>query len=356
MLPDGERWVRLVVYGQSFILHQIRKMVGTALAVFRGAAPEDAIASALRREGDVATPMAPELGLFLAETVYSHYNATWAGDNGRDDDDDDDDDDEDEEEGGEGDGVKNGQGDKKDGDDASNKIDPALRQQHREYMEQQARQKQKLKKKRECLSLGAWGDAAEKFKVREPFFFGRFFPSPSPLLFSLALSLSLFLSLSLSLSSSLPFSSFSSSSSTRTSPASTPSAGPTRSGSARSTTATSTSRAGAARDAGAPTPAGRGSGKPRWSARWSRAGAPEKRGARGSSASGGGGGGGDRAQRSGGRGRGGGGAGGRGGGGAGGRGGGFNKQPAAAAASAAPPPARSPTGYDDASMAAEWSD
>lgn len=150
----------MVVFGQSFILHQIRKMVGTALAVFRGAAPDDAIASALRKEGDVATPMAPELGLFLAETVYSHYNATWAGDNGRDDDDDDDEDD-DEVDGGKDEGVK-----KNDDADASKDIDPALPQQHREYLEHQAKQKQSQKQKRESLSLGAWGDSAENFKVR----------------------------------------------------------------------------------------------------------------------------------------------------------------------------------------------
>jgi len=182
VLPDGQRWVRLVVFGQSFILHQIRKMVGTAVAVFRGAAPEDAIASALRREGDVATPMAPELGLFLAETVYSHYNATWAGENGREDDDDDDEDDEDEEE----------EAEKVRIDAAVANIDPALQEQHRAYLEQQ--QKQNQKKKRECLSLGLWGDAAEKFKVRERVFFFRnflffcetlfFFRSTSPSSFS----------------------------------------------------------------------------------------------------------------------------------------------------------------------------
>lgn len=45
---NGQPWVRLVVIGQSFMLHQIRKMVGLAMAVYRGAAPVDAIPIALR--------------------------------------------------------------------------------------------------------------------------------------------------------------------------------------------------------------------------------------------------------------------------------------------------------------------
>lgn len=66
--------MRLVVIGQSFLLHQIRKMVGTAVAVMRGVAPADAIPLALSKERDIVTPMAPELGLFLDECYYTSYN------------------------------------------------------------------------------------------------------------------------------------------------------------------------------------------------------------------------------------------------------------------------------------------
>jgi tRNA pseudouridine38-40 synthase len=71
------RWVRMQVHGQSFLLNQIRKMVGLAVAVFRGTAPEDAIELALDPCVDLSTPMAPELGLFLAECKFDVYNSRY---------------------------------------------------------------------------------------------------------------------------------------------------------------------------------------------------------------------------------------------------------------------------------------
>lgn len=46
---DGIEFVRLQVIGQSFMLHQIRKMVGLAVAIMRGAAPESVMDFALRK-------------------------------------------------------------------------------------------------------------------------------------------------------------------------------------------------------------------------------------------------------------------------------------------------------------------
>ncbi|KAH7429863.1 hypothetical protein KP509_09G069000 [Ceratopteris richardii] len=70
-------FIRCVIVGQSFMLHQIRKMVGLAIAIFRGFAPESIIETALRRDKRITIPTAPELGLFLDECMYPTYNQKW---------------------------------------------------------------------------------------------------------------------------------------------------------------------------------------------------------------------------------------------------------------------------------------
>ena len=47
---QGRQWVRLEVVGQSFMMHQIRRMVGMALAEFRGAAPPGSLELALNAQ------------------------------------------------------------------------------------------------------------------------------------------------------------------------------------------------------------------------------------------------------------------------------------------------------------------
>ena len=71
---DGEQFVRCQVVGQSFMLHQIRKLIGTMLAVMRGNLTEDDQKFALLTREFAPTPMAPELGLFLCECIYKAYN------------------------------------------------------------------------------------------------------------------------------------------------------------------------------------------------------------------------------------------------------------------------------------------
>ena len=69
--------MRIVIIGQSFMLHQIRKMVGMAVAIMRGDAPEGCIRTALQPRRTVPTPMAPEVGLFLNECYYDAYNTRY---------------------------------------------------------------------------------------------------------------------------------------------------------------------------------------------------------------------------------------------------------------------------------------
>lgn len=98
---DASEWVLLEVEGMSFLLHQIRKMVATAVdlsrrvvspmvhdesvgmstsgsAVTAASTPEAAaLASVLELAfgpGKVNTPMAPALGLYLDAPSFTQYN------------------------------------------------------------------------------------------------------------------------------------------------------------------------------------------------------------------------------------------------------------------------------------------
>ena len=75
---DGVEFVRTTVVGQSFMLHQIRKLIGTMLCVVRGYLAEEDQIFALKTKESCVTPMAPELGLFLCECIYHAYNTRYA--------------------------------------------------------------------------------------------------------------------------------------------------------------------------------------------------------------------------------------------------------------------------------------
>ena len=75
---DGVEFVRTTVVGQSFMLHQIRKLIGTMLCVVRGYLTEEDQIFALKTQESCVTPMAPELGLFLCECIYHAYNTRYA--------------------------------------------------------------------------------------------------------------------------------------------------------------------------------------------------------------------------------------------------------------------------------------
>ncbi|XP_055547115.1 pseudouridylate synthase 1 homolog [Wyeomyia smithii] len=67
------------IKGQSFMLHQIRKMVGLTLAVVRGLTPSETIVKAFE-EVRYGVPTAPGLGLVLSRIHYEKYNARYGQD------------------------------------------------------------------------------------------------------------------------------------------------------------------------------------------------------------------------------------------------------------------------------------
>ncbi|KAK8916079.1 putative tRNA pseudouridine synthase [Platanthera zijinensis] len=77
MNVGGIDFIKCEVVGQSFMLHQIRKMIGFAVAVMRKCAPESLMDIALRRDVNINVPTAPEVGLYLDECFFSSYNKKW---------------------------------------------------------------------------------------------------------------------------------------------------------------------------------------------------------------------------------------------------------------------------------------
>ncbi|MQM08114.1 hypothetical protein Taro_040964 [Colocasia esculenta] len=73
----GIEFVRCEVVGQSFMLHQIRKMIGLAVAIMRNCSPESIMNTALRKDVNINVPTAPEVGLYLDECLFTSYNQKW---------------------------------------------------------------------------------------------------------------------------------------------------------------------------------------------------------------------------------------------------------------------------------------
>lgn len=61
------------VIGQSFIYHQIRKMIGCILMIFANNYPPSFIANTFFRN-QICMPLAPPEGLYLKELSFAHYN------------------------------------------------------------------------------------------------------------------------------------------------------------------------------------------------------------------------------------------------------------------------------------------
>ncbi len=73
LIINGTEWLSLKVHGQSFMMHQIRKMVSmAAMAVRCGCSPE--IIEETFTNQKISIPKAPGLGLLLERPVFDHYN------------------------------------------------------------------------------------------------------------------------------------------------------------------------------------------------------------------------------------------------------------------------------------------
>lgn len=72
-IENDIEFIRITVKGQSFMLHQIRKMVGFSLAVIRGVVSDDMLQRSLTKE-EFHTPTAPGLGLMLERLHFTKYS------------------------------------------------------------------------------------------------------------------------------------------------------------------------------------------------------------------------------------------------------------------------------------------
>ncbi|RKF58117.1 tRNA pseudouridine synthase 1 [Erysiphe neolycopersici] len=73
IIINQTEWLSMKVHGQSFMMHQIRKMIGMIALVIRCATPLKIIQESYGYE-KISIPKAPGLGLLLERPVFSTYN------------------------------------------------------------------------------------------------------------------------------------------------------------------------------------------------------------------------------------------------------------------------------------------
>lgn len=83
ILINGTEWLACRVHGQSFMMHQIRKLVGMVMMVVRTGCPLERITDAMGKQ-KVAIGKAPGIGLHLEYPLFEHYNNDIAPKNDRD--------------------------------------------------------------------------------------------------------------------------------------------------------------------------------------------------------------------------------------------------------------------------------
>jgi tRNA pseudouridine38-40 synthase len=78
-IKEGLEVIIVRIRGQSFMLHQIRKMIGTVIAVMKGFATLDTLKQSFLLD-KIDLPRAPGLGLMLEDVHYDRYNKKFGGD------------------------------------------------------------------------------------------------------------------------------------------------------------------------------------------------------------------------------------------------------------------------------------
>ncbi|XP_056146436.1 tRNA pseudouridine synthase A [Lampris incognitus] len=78
-LSSDAEFAVITVRGQSFMLHQIRKMIGLVIAVIKGYAKEDIMERSWGHD-KLDVPKAPGLGLVLEKVHFDRYNKRFGGD------------------------------------------------------------------------------------------------------------------------------------------------------------------------------------------------------------------------------------------------------------------------------------
>ena len=73
LASDNMEWIAVAVTGQSFLLHQIRKMVSVAIDATRGAITDDKMLQ-LFSDDKLKTSIAPAQGLFLDMSFFERYS------------------------------------------------------------------------------------------------------------------------------------------------------------------------------------------------------------------------------------------------------------------------------------------
>ena len=74
VVVDGQEWIPTQVLGQSFLLHQIRKMICMAIEVTRGVVSLDILRLALEKDAAIGVSLAPAQGLYMEMSYYNGYN------------------------------------------------------------------------------------------------------------------------------------------------------------------------------------------------------------------------------------------------------------------------------------------